>query len=250
MKSLLKYSALSLIVTFISITAYYCYAIYSATGYTKRIIMTDLEQSQWRQPEGAPEKLEIVIHDLTDRQRDILIKVQDPGFYDHSGIDLSTPGAGLTTITQAIVKKLYFKKFKPGIAKIKQSLIAAFVVDTLISKEDQLTLFINTMFFGTVDGKPAIGLKAAADVYYQKPVNQLTDDQYISLIAMIVMPGTFHIIDHPEWNKERSNRIKGLVDGRYIPTGLMDQFYGNLPKEVINAGLPPASYLHKTDNND
>ena len=77
-------------------------------------------------------KFEIDSHDLSKRQKEILLKVQDPGFYDHSGIDLWTPGAGLTTITQAIVKKLYFNDFKSGIAKIKQSLIARFAVNGLI----------------------------------------------------------------------------------------------------------------------
>jgi membrane carboxypeptidase/penicillin-binding protein len=206
----------------------------------------DLQKSQWRQPNGMPIKFEISRHELSDRQIEILIKVQDPGFYDHCGIDLSTPGAGLTTITQAIVKKLYFNNFKPGIAKIKQSLIAKFVVDDLISKDDQITLFLNTMYFGKVDSKPVVGIESAANAYYHKPARSLTEDQYISLIAMLVMPGTFHIINHPEWNKERSNRIKALVAGKYKPKGLMDQFYGELPPEVINSGLPPASYFGKS----
>ncbi len=203
----------------------------------------DLQNAQWRQPNGIARKFEIRSHDLSKRQIEILIKVQDPGFYDHGGIDLSTPGAGLTTITQAIVKKLYFASFKPGLAKIKQSLIAKFVVNDLISKADQLTLFINTMYFGTVDGKPVVGLESAANAYYHQHLEMLTEEQFISLIAMIVMPGTFHIIDHPEWNKDRTNRIKALVAGKYKPKGLMDQFYGELPQEVINTGLPPASYF-------
>jgi hypothetical protein len=60
---------------------------------------------------------------------------------------------------------------------------------------------------------------------------------------MLVMPKTFHIIEHPEWNKDRTNRIKALIAGEYKPKGLMDQFYGELPQEVVNAGLPPASYF-------
>jgi hypothetical protein len=60
---------------------------------------------------------------------------------------------------------------------------------------------------------------------------------------MLVMPGTFHLIDHPEWNRQRVNRIKALVAGTYTPKGLMDQFYGPLPQEVIETGLHPASYF-------
>ena len=64
-----------------------------------------------------------------------------------------------------------------------------------------------------------------------------------SLIAMIVLPGTFHILDHPEWNQDRANRIKALVAGNYKPKGFMDQYYGTLPQEFISAGLPAFSYF-------
>jgi membrane peptidoglycan carboxypeptidase len=246
MKKILKYTGLLLLVIFLGISSYYVYAIQEARKYTQEIISLDLAKAQWRHPNGTVKRFEIFSHDLSKRQTEILIKVQDPGFHDHNGIDLSTPGAGITTITQAIVKKLYFDNFKPGIAKIKQSLIAKFVVNELIPKDDQLTLFVNTMYFGNVDGKPTVGLESAANAYYHKPVNKLTEDQYISLIAMLVMPKTFHIIKHPEWNMDRTNRIKALIAGEYKPKGLMDQFYGELPQEVINAGLPPASYFSRS----
>ncbi len=228
------------------ISAYYVYSIQEARKYTRDIISLDVAKAQWRHPNGTIKSFEIFSHDLSKRQIEILIKVQDPGFYSHDGIDLSTPGAGLTTITQAIVKKLYFDSFKPGIAKIKQSLIARFVVNEMIPKDDQLTIFINTMYFGSVDGKHIVGLESAANAYYHQPVKKLNEDQYISLIAMLVMPKTFHIIEHSEWNLDRTNRIKALIAGKYKPKGLMDQFYGELPQEVINAGLPPASYFGKS----
>lgn len=249
MKKFFNYTALSLAIALIATSAYYIYVLYNAKEYTNRIISEDLKKSQWRQLNGKPKKFKISRDDLTNRQIEILIKVQDPGFWDHGGIDLSTPGAGLTTITQAIVKKLYFENFKPGIAKIKQSLIAKFIVNDLISKDDQLTLFINTMYFGMVDAKPITGLQSAAKAYFRQPVSMLTEEQYISLIAMLIMPGTFHIIEHPEWNRDRTNRIKALVAGKYKPRGLMDQFYGELSPEVIKAGLPPASYFGNSYKN-
>lgn len=246
MKKILKWVALIFAVILISITGYYVQALIKARNYAENTIAADLFLSQWREFKGPTHEFEITAGDLTPRQLTILIMVQDPGFYNHNGVDLSTPGAGLTTITQAIVKKLFFKDFKPGVSKIRQTLIARFVADSLMSKEDQITIFINSMYFGTVDGRPAIGLEAAANAYYGRPVRMLNEDQYISLIAMIVMPSTFHIIDHPEWNRERVNRIKDLVAGRYQPKGLMDQFYGDLPSDVVNAGLPPASYFSDT----
>jgi len=243
MKKIIKYAGLFLLLIISGIFTYYVYEVNEARKYTRKTISQDLAKAQWRNPNGTIKRFEIVSHDLSKRQIEILLEVQDPGFYNHNGIDLSTPGAGLTTITQAIVKKLYFDEFKPGIAKIKQTSIARFALNELISKKDQLTLFINAVYFGQVDGKPVVGLQSAAEAYYDRPIRNLTEEQYISLIAMIVMPGTFHIIDHPEWNKDRTDRIKALVSGEYKPKGLMDQFYGKLPQEIIDNGLPRGSYF-------
>jgi len=83
------------------------------------------------------------LNELSPRQIEILLTVEDPQFYHHKGVDLRTPGAGLTTITQSLVKKLYFREFKPGIRKIKQTLIVRYALDPLIPKDDQLLMFIN-----------------------------------------------------------------------------------------------------------
>lgn len=243
MRKILKYTSWLMVVAVAALVISYGYVVYQARAYTRTVIAKDLMALQWRKPGAKPIRFEIQGSDLSERQVEILIKVQDPGFYSHKGIDLSTPGAGLTTITQAVVKKLYFDAFKSGIAKIKQSVIARFVANDLLSKEDQITLFINAIYFGSIEGRPVTGLQSAAYAYYGKPVQLITEEQYISLVAMIVMPGTFHLLEHPEWNKERTHRIKSLIAGQYKPKGLMDQFYGELPPEVIDAGLPSFSYF-------
>ncbi len=61
----------------------------------------------------APQKFELDLQALSDWQKQVIIKVQDPGFYQHNGMDVSTPGAGLTTVSQAIVKNSILKNFRP-----------------------------------------------------------------------------------------------------------------------------------------
>ena len=73
-----------------------------------------------------------------------MLTVQDPKFYEHSGYDFTTPGAGVTTITQAMTKYLYFKKFTKGFKKIEQTLIAWLAITPMVTKDEQLTVFINT----------------------------------------------------------------------------------------------------------
>ncbi len=184
---------------------------------------------------------EIIKQDISEfskRQVEILLKVQDPGFYNHKGVDFKTPGNGLTTISQSIVKKMYFKSFKPGIGKIKQTLIARFVVHPMISKKDQLNIFVNTIWFE----KNCVGFKSAAKLYYDKHISNLSDDEYISLVAMLSAPRGFNVRTNKKSNNERVRRIKLLIAGKYKPKGLMDQYYGKLSKDE-QENIAPASYF-------
>ena len=56
---------------------------------------------------------------LPAERKAMLLAVEDPGFYSHKGVDFASPGQGMTTITQALVKFLYFDSFIPGFAKIE-----------------------------------------------------------------------------------------------------------------------------------
>src|SRR5687768_2515105 len=55
--------------------------------------------------------LPLRLEDFPPGYLDILLAVEDPGFYTHPGVDLITPGAGFTTITQGLVKQLFFGSF-------------------------------------------------------------------------------------------------------------------------------------------
>lgn len=143
---------------------------------------------------------------LSEERLATLLKVQDPNFWSHEGVDWSAPLA--TTVTQSVVKKLYFEKFEPGVAKIEQTLIAYFAVGPLTSKNAQLAAFIDVN-----------GLEAAAQKWFGKSLGALDDDEYLSLLATNntpkIAPGT------PE-NEERVARIKRYLAGQCERRGLAD----------------------------
>jgi membrane peptidoglycan carboxypeptidase len=182
----------------------------------------------------------ISLDDVTDERLSMLLIVEDPAFFSHPGVDLKTPGAGLTTITQALVKILYFDGFRPGIRKIRQTLIARFALDPLVSKDDQLVLFIN--YIGL--GKGTRGFAEASAYYFDTEFSDLSDDEYLALVAMIIAPATFNIDDHPERNALRVSRMKAVINGEYIPKGLCDLYYGPMEEDLIDA-LPRMSYFEK-----
>jgi membrane carboxypeptidase/penicillin-binding protein len=164
--------------------------------------------------------------DVPDDRIRQLLEIEDPNFYQHNGWDFSTPGAGLTTITQGMVKYLYFDNFKPGFLKIKQTLIAWLAVNPLVSKDDQLTVFINTAYLGNYENKVVKGFADAATTYFEKQFNELTDDEYLSLVAMLIGPNQLNVKYRPDQNRERVKKIKKVLSGEYKPKGLRDVYYG------------------------
>jgi membrane carboxypeptidase/penicillin-binding protein PbpC len=183
------------------------------------------------------------VRDLSKWQLDALLKIEDPGFYSHNGVDLTTPGAGITTITQGLVKIYYYHPFKSGpINKLTQTLITLFAFNPYTSKEEQLRLFINDIYLGKIGERRIYGFGEAADAYFKKTISALTEDEFLSLVAMIIAPANFSIVERPAANKERTARIKKVVSGEYKPKSLMDLYYGPLDPES-QENLPPVSYF-------
>ena len=124
MKRILRNVGIAVLGIVLAVCGYYAFTVWQARKATLAIferLKTDRQ-------------LRLTLVDFPDGWLEDLLKIEDPNFYGHNGVDLSTPGAGITTITQGMVKYLYFENFKPGVAKLRQSLIAVFAVNALISK--------------------------------------------------------------------------------------------------------------------
>ena len=175
----------------------------------------------------SSDQLTLKPEELPDDYLKALITVEDPNFYAHNGIDVTTPGAGWTTITQGIVKIYFFDGFTPGFArinKVKQSLIAL-VFNRQVDKHTQLRIFINAVYLGTVAEQEVIGLTEGAQVYFNKEFAQLSKEEYLALIATIIAPNQFNVRTKAAANQGRVRRIKQLLNGDCKPTSVTDVYY-------------------------
>jgi membrane peptidoglycan carboxypeptidase len=185
----------------------------------------------WRATQRTPQVVakaatgELKLGGLPNRRIAMLIKIEDPNFWAHRGVDFSTPGAGMTTITQSLVKRFYFDDFQPGFAKLEQSLIARFVLDPAMPKQAQIAAYLNHSHFGWRNGSPIIGLSAAARAYYRRDPAELDDRQFLSLVAMLRAPRDLDPQRKPAANAERVRRIEAMLAGRCAPQGLNDDGY-------------------------
>jgi membrane carboxypeptidase/penicillin-binding protein len=172
------------------------------------------------------------VANLTPDQQQLLLKVQDPNFYSHPGADFSVSASGWTTITEGLVKQLYFRQFHPGflhLGKLRQILLAI-GFNRRVSKDEQLRLFINRVYLGSIDGHLVYGFDDAAHVYYGKQFAALSRQEYVSLIATIVAPAAFNPATHRQQNQERSARIERLLKGECASSGKADVFYRGCAK--------------------
>ena len=212
MKFLLKL----FLIAVLGIIIYEAFAVIRANSKTTEIFANALKD----------ENIQITLEDISKEKINSLLSVQDPSFYKHNGFDFKTPGAGKTTITQAITKYLYFEKFSKGFKKIEQTLIAWLVITPAISKDDQLIVFLNSAYLGHIDGKEVRGFSEASRLYYNKSFNELSETEYLSIVAMLIAPKVFNIKTNSKVNLERVNLIKQLLNGKYVPTKNSDVYYG------------------------
>lgn len=212
MRRALKLLGLAVAILLVALIAYESFAVWRAKQRTPAVL-------------AEASKGELALSDVEQRRLTMIIKVEDPNFYRHRGFDYSTPGAGMTSITQSLVKHFYFAHFRKGFPKIEQTLIARFVLDPAMPKDDQLKAYLNTTYFGSPRGRPVIGFAEAARTYYDRPLAQLSDHEFLSLLAMDMAPNALDPLRHKAANAERVRRIEALLAGKCQPTGVRDMTY-------------------------
>lgn len=178
---------------------------------------------------------------LSQRQVEILLKIEDPTFLTHHGVSLAD-GQGMATISSALARDVFLMHADFGGAKgALQSFyratfncckqvdlgrdVMAVVLNAKVSKDRQLAMFVSEVYMGTHEGKPIRGLANAALVYMEMPLALLDDAQFMRLVAMIKAPKLYH----PQLNRaaldERARRVAAVVSGACRPAGWFDTSY-------------------------
>ncbi|MEZ5713941.1 MAG: transglycosylase domain-containing protein [Paracoccaceae bacterium] len=167
-----------------------------------------------------------------------LIAVQDPGFRDHSGLDFSTPGAGATTLTQSLAKRLAFDRFTPGIRKLRQSAYAI-GLEQRLDKDLILTLFLDTVPMGQGPDGWMTGFFAASQAVFHRPPAQLSDAEFLRLVAVMIAPSRFSLTGPDSALDRRAGRIARLIAGTCHPRDHGDVWLEGCAEDE-SAGIPPS----------
>lgn len=158
-----------------------------------------------------------------------LLTVQDPAFYAHSGVDLSTAGAGLTTVTQSLSKRVAFADFHGGLPKIRQT-VYAMRLENLLTKEQIIALFLDTVPMGAGPQGWMIGFYSASAAVFTKPPSEISRSQFLTLVAVMIAPAQYDLLDYDAAVEERLRRITRLISGKCTASGQGDVWLAGCAK--------------------
>lgn len=155
-----------------------------------------------------------------------LIATEDERFYHHFGIDIQgvfaalkdmTKGKrrGASTITQQLVKNMYKTRnqystglfgYIPGLRLIIEKTkewTAAVKLEMFYSKKDILTMYLNTVDFGS----NAFGIHTAARTYFKTTQDKLNYEQSALLVGLLKGTSYYSPTLHPQRSLERRNVV-------------------------------------------
>lgn len=178
---------------------------------------------------------------LSQRQQDILLKIEDPTFFNHAGLSLAD-GQGVTTITSAIARDVFleggelggmkgaFQKLYRGVFACCKKVdfgrdVMALVLDRHLAKQRQLDLYVAGVYMGTADGIQVKGLDIASRIYFKQPLEELDEQRFIGLVAMIKAPNQFHPLRTPGSYQVRQLLAARMISGACQPQGWFDTTY-------------------------
>ncbi len=159
-----------------------------------------------------------------------LVATEDVRFYDHSGIDVKALGraivkrgilgqkeaGGGSTITQQLAKQLYSSTARTTFERLLQKPIEwgiAVEIERCYTKEEILALYLN--YFDFLHN--AVGIRTAAQVYFNKQPSQLTLGESATLVGMCKNPSYYNPVRHKKRCEERRNVVfMQMVKAGYI----------------------------------
>ncbi len=178
------------------------------------------------------------------------LAAEDSAFFEHSGISFKGLGravsetvtgsnvqTGGSTITMQVAKNYYLSPERTLKRKLTEVFLARKIEQNL-SKEEILTLYVNKIFLG----KNAYGIAAAAKIYYDKSLDQLSIAQMAMIAGLPKAPSKYNPVVNPERALERRNWILG----RMLQLGYINQTqYKKAVAEPVSLNMPDRGVTNK-----
>jgi penicillin-binding protein 1A len=174
---------------------------------------------------GEERRALIRIADVPDNMKHAILAAEDDRFYQHGGVDYMgvvraalsdvTGGSskqGASTITMQVARNFFLSKEKTFTRKFNEMLLA-FKIEHYLSKDEILQLYINQIYLG----ERSYGFAAAAQIYFGKPLKQLSLAEDAMLAGLPKAPSSYNPVVNPKRAKLRQLYVlRRMHDLRFI----------------------------------
>ena len=198
----------------------------------------------------------VTLHDVPKALQQATIAVEDVNFYHHGAFNWPSLGRALlvnvthgrviqggSTITQQLAKNLYLSQDRTIIRKLREALYAL-QLELHEPKPIILNQYLNVIYYG----HGAYGVGAAAELYYNKPVQSLDVAESAMLAGLPKGPSIYSPLLHFRRAKGRQHLVLArMVRAGFLTQAQADAAYGEtLHFATRHAVLKAAPYFTVT----
>lgn len=189
---------------------------------------------------GEKRRIPLTLNQIPPEMVKAFVATEDSRFYEHHGVDpvgifraasvalfSGHASQGASTITQQLARNFFLSPERTLMRKIKEVFLAI-RIEQLLNKDEILELYLNKIYLGY----RAYGVGAAAQVYFGKPVDQLTLSEMAVIAGLPKAPSTFN----PLYSLDRATARRNVVLSRMLSEGYISQTqYDQARGEAIDA---------------
>jgi penicillin-binding protein 1A len=152
------------------------------------------------------------------------VAIEDQRFYQHGGVDYEgilraavkdleagEPVEGGSTITQQLVRNLCIRKPQRNLERKIVEAKLAVEYSERHSRKEVLGSYLNVAAYGTIEGSTAIGVGAASEFFFSKPVWKLKLPEAALLAGLPQAPSDYNPLLNPTAAKTRRNQVLGQM---------------------------------------
>jgi len=164
---------------------------------------------------GEERRAVVGIAEVPGVMKHAILAAEDDRFYQHGGIDYAGIARaavanligggkrqGASTITQQVARNFFLTGEKTYTRKLYEALLS-FKIESSLSKDQIFELYINQIFLG----QRAYGFAAAAQIYFGKPLQDITIAEAAMLAGLPKAPSAYNPIVNPKRAKLRQQYV-------------------------------------------
>ena len=176
----------------------------------------------------------VISTSIPQAMKDATVAIEDSRFYKHKGVDFEGviraafknlqnhhDVQGGSTLTMQLIRNIYTGDRKRTFSrKIKEAKLAEDLENLHPGQRGKkwiLTKYLNNVPYGTVGGQTAVGVQAAARVFFDKYTHELTLPESAMLAGLPQAPTDYNPFLYPKRAKARRNEVlRKMAEQHYI----------------------------------